>query len=204
MADYLNFGYKEPKSAFVKRKITKKGLHEPKTFLGEYFVHYFIPKYENNVIALVYLGAAILVIVVGLRGIGTAVEGTFVPDFMLQDFEGGKKLSTNLVLGALVLEFFMIFLLSMVMFFTPEKNGRGVDPPGSGIKNKLQALIQVRSYIKGESDDFKIAEDKKSDLLKFIGYLDKFIDREEGLSPIPGPKVKNAENPPGLSSDTEK
>lgn len=89
----------------------------PKTAFGRYMVYKFIPQYSNNVQGAVYIGAAILIIIVGLRGLGK-VAGTIaiVPKFLIHD----NSIDPLYVIGALFLEFFMLLLLAVVTFFTPE------------------------------------------------------------------------------------
>jgi len=92
---------------------------EPKTALGRYMVYTFIPNYTNNVMGFVYMGAAILIIIVGLRGLGSMVGQLHIlPDFLLD--ANGAKISPYVVIFALFLEFFLLLTLGTVTFFTPE------------------------------------------------------------------------------------
>lgn len=92
----------------------------PKTAFGRYMVYTFIPNYANNVQGLVYMGAAILIIIVGLRGLGTvAYDIPVVPKFLF-DHET-HKVAPMWVMTALLLEFSLLMVLAIVTFFTPEE-----------------------------------------------------------------------------------
>ena len=95
----------------------REPLHQPKTAIGKFMTFKFIPKYSNNVMGLVYLGAAILIIIVGLRGLG-AIAGTvgLIPSFLIG---ADNKIDPYWVMLALLLEFGMLFLLGIVTFYTP-------------------------------------------------------------------------------------
>ena len=65
-------------------------------------VYKFVPQYANNVQGLVYMGAACLIIIVGLRGIGkVAASIAIVPKFLL-GLDG--KVAPMWVMAALFLE----------------------------------------------------------------------------------------------------
>ncbi|MBU0561269.1 MAG: hypothetical protein KJ799_16825 [Bacteroidetes bacterium] len=92
----------------------------PKTAIGRYMVYTFIPRYANNVSGIVYMGAAILIIIVGLRGLGEiAGQLAIVPKFLL-DHEG-VKIDANWVMLALFLEFSLLMIMAFVTFMTPEE-----------------------------------------------------------------------------------
>jgi len=62
----------------------REPLHQPKTVVGKFMANKFIPKYANKVMGFVYLGAAVLIIIVGLRGLGS-LAGTvgIIPSFLI-------------------------------------------------------------------------------------------------------------------------
>ncbi len=100
--------------------MAEKKFNEPKTAFGRYMVNKFIPQYSNNVMGLVYVGAAILIIIVGMRGLGELVgQLGFFPQFMLN--ETGTKISPQVVVLSLFLEFLLLLILAVVTFFTPEE-----------------------------------------------------------------------------------
>ena len=95
-----------------------KVVHEqPKTAFGRFMVYTIVAKYANNIQGFVYMGAAILIIIVGLRGLGE-LAGTLsaVPKFLL-DHEG-MKIDPNWVMIALFLEFFLLMILAIVTFLS--------------------------------------------------------------------------------------
>ncbi|HOJ37006.1 MAG TPA: hypothetical protein PLP99_03470 [Ignavibacteriales bacterium] len=104
--------------------MTENKPNQPKTAFGRFMVHYFIPNFANNVQGLVYFGAAFLVIIIGLRGLGTvAGKISIVPKFLLAyDAElEGMAISPNWVMVALFIEFFLLLLMAITVFFTPEE-----------------------------------------------------------------------------------
>ena len=82
-----------------------------------YWLKYnFAAEYEKSIQAMVYAGAALLVIIVGLRGLGNISDVPFIPDFLL-NHEG--KIDSNFVMIGLLVEFTMLCLLAAVSFFSP-------------------------------------------------------------------------------------
>ena len=125
----------------------REPLHQPKTFIGKFMVYKFIPKYANNVMGLVYLGAALLIIIVGLRGLGS-LAGTvgLIPDFLIGP---DNKIDPYWVMFALLVEFAMLFLLGIVTFYTPSEyvdilhtEEKDTDIKGSAkeLRNELREL----------------------------------------------------------------
>jgi hypothetical protein len=96
----------------------------PKTAFGKWMVYKFIPQYSNNVYGLVYLGAGILIIVVGIRGLGTAAYNIPIIPKILMD-NATKKIDANIVMLAIFLEFFLLCCMAAVTFFTPEDESLG-------------------------------------------------------------------------------
>lgn len=96
---------------------------------------------------LVYLGAAILIIIVGLRGLGS-LAGTvgLIPSFLIG---GDNKIDPYWVMLALLLEFGMLLLLGLVTFFTPseyvdiihsDEKGQEIKSSAKDLKNELRDL----------------------------------------------------------------
>jgi hypothetical protein len=81
--------------------------------------------YMNKITGAVYTGAAILIIIVGLRGLGTlAGELEVVPRFLI-DAEG--KIDANFVVGGLFLEFVMLLIMALATFMAPTGYEKGAD-----------------------------------------------------------------------------
>lgn len=104
----LNLRLKEK----AKPKNEDEEPNRPQSWIGKLVVNTGIPRYENNIIGFVFAGAAFLVIVIGLRGLGKAV-----PSF-LAGSDG--RLDVSIILTALIIEFIMISILAVIMFFKPE------------------------------------------------------------------------------------
>ena len=140
---------------------TNKLNNEPQTSFGKYMAYNFIPKHANKVNGLVYFGASILIIVVGLRGLGSlAGKVSVIPSFLIGP---DGKIDPTWVLLALLIEFTMLLLLGFVTFFTPsdpiaKPQTDSVDLDISKLKDNLRDL----KYFADE--EIKIVED----------YLDKF------------------------------
>jgi len=144
--------------------VAEKKFNEPKTAFGRYMVYKFIPQYSNNVMGLVYVGAAILIIIVGMRGLGELVgQLGFFPKFMLN--EAGTKISPQVVVLSLFLEFFLLLILAVVTFFTPEEAHHG--------ESETQTTVKV------EFPDFKAEIEKIKELsneerIMVRSFLDEF------------------------------
>lgn len=156
----------------------------PKTGIGEWMVNYIIPQFENNVMAMVYLGAAFLVVIVGLRGVGEAINNVaFVPDFLIDTTEEMSHLSNNVVILALLLEFFLITTMAFVMFFKPEQSVDMLSyPTGPGpIKfpdNISEYLREVKNFFEEEIQSPLIDKDKKKQVQEFIPIMEFYIEQE--------------------------
>ncbi len=124
---------------------------------SEWMQDFVIPQFANNVLSFVYAGAGVLVMIVGLRGLGDLRPIGFIPDALL-DADG--MLRGGVVFAALCLELFLLLLLAILFFFTPDvSNGNGarqkspdyVQPDEAPPKNfegltreALQALIEKK------------------------------------------------------------
>ncbi len=122
----------------------------------------FIPRYENNVLALVYIGAAFLVVVLGLRGLGSSI-----PDFM-QD-QVTHRLHNWVVFFALSAEFLMILFLGLTMLFKVEdssglfKHFIKVEEKHKGEIKELTTIAEIGVAIDKLNHDF---DDLKNKLAK--------------------------------------
>lgn len=140
----------------------KKNQDGPKTAFGRYMVYTFIPKYANNVQGLVYMGAAFLIIIVGLRGLGTvAYDIPIVPKFLFDSVT--HKVAPMWVMAALFLEFSLLMVLAIVTFFTPEEFGGGEPEKAASGDNELARLKSTINEIKG------LAQED-------INFLNRYVD----------------------------
>jgi len=92
-------------------------------------------QYENNAQAMAYVGAAILIALIGLRGI------KFIP-----------KNEPTAILLALELEFSLLLLLGMVIFFKPEERKRH---GGEEKKNGVNGVEELREAVKKIEEKYK-------------------------------------------------
>lgn len=96
-----------------------------------YMREYFTERYSNTVLGFVYMGAAILIIVIGIRGL------KFLP-----------STDPSIVLGALGLEFMLLITYAMVMIYGKPEEGLQPSPPiGSLAHSSNQGLL-----LDGESE----------------------------------------------------
>lgn len=155
-----------------------KIANTPKTSFGKWMVNTVIPNYANNVQGVVYMGAAVLIIIVGLRGLGKiAGELAVVPKFLIKD----GKLDPNWVMMALFLEFFLLLILSIVTFFTPEDHHGSVPEHSSKSVEKfgldITTIKQELSQLKGIAyEDLKVIDDyveKMTQISKRLAHMNK-------------------------------
>ncbi len=72
--------------------------------IGLYMRHYFTLEYGNGMLGVVYIGAAILIIVIGLRGL------KFIP-----------ATAPSIVVSALMLEFVLLIIYAMTVIYTKDE-----------------------------------------------------------------------------------
>jgi hypothetical protein len=82
-------------------------------FLGD-----FMQRYSNVIKALVYAGAAFLVVIVGLRGLGDMSTIGIVPKWLLEESTG--RISVNIVMFGLVAEFAILLAFALLAFNAPK------------------------------------------------------------------------------------
>ena len=145
--------------------------HEPKTSFGRYMAYNFIPKHANKVNGLVYFGASILIIVVGLRGLGSlAGKVGVIPSFLIGP---DSKIEPTWVLLALLIEFTMLLLLGFVTFFTPSD---------SGIKEQYDNSVLDTAKLKEDLRNLKDIADEEIKVVE--NYLDKFNNLSKKVNEI--------------------
>lgn len=123
--------------------------------------------HTNKVMGLVYIGAAFLIIIVGLRGLGSIVgDISMIPGFLVDAKSG--KIDSNWVIFALFLEFFMLVLLSTVTFFTPQEEK----------KKSMASLEEFREGIK------EIKSFTEEELKVMKSYIDEFEHMSGKISQV--------------------
>jgi len=153
----------------------REPLHQPKTAVGKFMANVFIPKYANKVMGLVYLGAAILIIIVGLRGLGS-IAGTvgLIPSFLIG---ADNKIDPYWVMLALLLEFAMLLLLGLVTFYTPSEY---VD-----IIHTDEKEAEFKSSAKDLKNELRDLKDFANEEMRVIeDYVEKFDSLSEKVRNI--------------------
>ncbi len=123
-------------SDFVVKEIedTTKGIewsHNRGKFLGGlrlYMAHHFTEKYSNNVTGLAYFGAAILIVIIGIRGL------KFIP-----------ATKPSLILAAISLEGSLLALLAFGLVYTEEEErvDKLMKKMEDAAKNQLETMKDV-------------------------------------------------------------
>ncbi|MCW5894848.1 MAG: hypothetical protein KIT50_04540 [Bacteroidetes bacterium] len=123
------FGHNEISASELRRarldlKRVVKSIHhfgnDDRTLLGEWMQDMVVPVYTNNVAGAVYIGAGLLVVIVGLRGLGDLSTWS-LPSWFLND---QSRLREAIVLSALALELLLLVFLGVLQMFTPEDTRR--------------------------------------------------------------------------------
>lgn len=108
---------------------------------SQWMIEEVIPKYENNVQAMAYWGAAILIVFVGMRGIQLLTKN-----------------DPSLLVFSFFLEFSLLGLLGLLLFFKPERNehnGR-VEPDELGrLERELGESKQTIQSFMAEFEKYK-------------------------------------------------
>jgi hypothetical protein len=100
----------------------------------------FAVRHERLIQSLVYVGAAFLVIIVGLRGLGDLSRTTFIPNFIL-DADG--KIESNIIMIGLLIEFTMLCLLAAVTYFTTDERQDGLQISIENLSESVSKLTQT-------------------------------------------------------------
>jgi len=129
-------------------KIKNSQEDQPKTGFGTWMVYRVIPRWENNVLGLVYYFAGFLIIIIGLRSIGTSLQDVPILN-MLADPKDGK-LQIGWIVGALIFECVMVVILATVMFFKQEETDDKITIAENITLD--QAIARIKKA-KEESDD---------------------------------------------------
>ena len=155
------------------------GKHSRNNSFSHWLKYNFAAKYEESIQAMVYAGAALLVIIVGLRGLGNISDVPYIPDFLL-NHEG--KIDSNLVMIGLLVEFTMLCLLAAVSFFSPQDRDKNLQ---SSINNLAETVDTLSKSVPSEVGQnlMKSAQETKSAIESFLNkemeILNKFKTQTE-------------------------
>lgn len=126
-------------------------------------------RYSNVIQALVYAGAAFLVVIVGLRGLGDLSQLGFMPQFLLDENTG--RISVNIVIFGLVAEFAMLMALAFVFFKAPK----------FGAESFLQAKTIAPMVISSSTDVAKLV-DAERQIIETLGRkIETLIEAERRI-----------------------
>lgn len=161
-----------------------------------YWLKYnFAAKYEESIQAMVYAGAALLVIIVGLRGLGNISDVPYIPDFLL-NHEG--KIDSNFVMIGLLVEFTMLCLLAAVSFFSPRDKNQDLQ---MSINNLTETIDTLSESVPSEVGQnlMKSAQQTKNAVESFLSKEMEIIEKiktqtEERLLQLNEDNVKIRKN----------
>ena len=113
-----------------------------------YMTRHFAEKYSNNVQGFAYAGAAILIVVIGIRGL------KFIP-----------PTQPSVLLAAITLEFTMLMLLAITLFYTEEEQRidkliRNLEESSEGQKFELINLVRT-------------SQQQQRDLASMVDYIQR-------------------------------
>ncbi len=155
----------------------------------------FAAEYEKSIQALVYAGAALLVIIVGLRGLGDISDVPIIPGFLL-NHEG--KIDSNFVMIGLLVEFTMLCLLAAVSFFAPRDRDQDLQ---SSINNLAETVDTLTEAVPSEVGQtlMKSAQETKNAIESFLNKEMEILDKiktqtEERLLQLNDDNVKIRQN----------
>ena len=111
-----------------------------KSTLGDWLRYRFATEFDQNIQALVYFGAAFLVIIVGLRGLGDLSDVSFIPNFFL---DSNGKIDAHIVMIGLVIEFLMLCLLAAVSFFAPAEKRADLQSSIDNLSKSVEKLSET-------------------------------------------------------------
>ncbi len=132
----------------------------PKSELRRKLAFKWIPQIENNVLAFVYLFAAVLVVTLGLRGMGEQMPFDFLKD-------SSGRLSSWIILVALFIEFVAILILALTMYFKPEevhslvhefRMHSGGKMSGIGVGNLVNNILKLSGNLDEGTSQSEILE----------------------------------------------
>ncbi len=107
------------------------------TSLRNWLEYNFAERHEKSIQAMVYVGAALLVIIVGLRGLGDISTISYIPKFLLNQ---DGKIDSSIVMIGLLVEFTMLCLLAAVSFFSPQDGDDGLQRSIGYLSNNVETL----------------------------------------------------------------
>ena len=150
-----------------------------KTNFGHWLKYKFAIDFDQQVQAMVYFGAAFLVIIVGLRGLGDLSHVSFIPGFLL-DSEG--KIESNIVMLGLLIEFLMLCLLAAVSYFSPAEKRGDLQTSIESLSQSVEKLTEtipseiIQKLIASTQETANAAESLLSDEIEVLNNFRSKLD----------------------------
>ncbi len=139
----------------------------------EWMQDFVIPQFANNVQSLVYGGAGLLVMIVGLRGLGDLRAVGFVPLFLL-DADG--MLKSWIVFIGLNLELAMLLLLAILFFFTPDELRYSKVPKEQAASDEIPTVDMNQTKLEGLTKEaLQALIERKVDEIRMIERIQKML-----------------------------
>ncbi len=122
-----------------------------------YMTRHFSEKYSNNVQGFAYGGAALLIVIIGIRGL------KFIP-----------PTQPSILLAAITLEFAMLILLAVTLFYTEEEQRmdklmRNLEESSEGQKYELINLVRT-------------SQQQQRDLASMVDYIQRQTDNLQRMA----------------------
>jgi len=122
-----------------------------------YMTRHFAEKYSNNVQGFAYGGAALLIVIIGIRGL------KFIP-----------PTQPSILLAAITLEFSMLTLLAVTLFYTEEEQRmdklmRNLEESSEGQKYELINLVRT-------------SQQQQRDLAAMVDYIQRQTDNLQRMA----------------------
>lgn len=122
-----------------------------------YMTRHFAEKYSNNVQGFAYGGAALLIVIIGIRGL------KFIP-----------PTEPSILLAAITLEFAMLSLLAVTLFYTEEEQRmdklmRNLEESSEGQKYELINLVRT-------------SQQQQRDLASMVDYIQRQTDNLQRMA----------------------
>ncbi|MDZ4744790.1 MAG: hypothetical protein SGJ05_02170 [bacterium] len=179
--EILYLRIKEFFSDFVVKEIvdTQKGIEWSRNRLNFmkglrlYMTHHFTEKYSNNVTGLAYFGAAILIVVIGVRGL------KFIP-----------ATKPSLILAAISLEGIMLALLAFALVYTEEEEriDKLMKKMEDANKNQLETMKDVGEDMHKVADAL-VGETSEIIKKKVADAIQEALSSDENVRKVVSEKV---------------
>jgi hypothetical protein len=106
---------------------------------SEIFWQEFGLKHSNKVLGIVYAAAAILILTIGLRALGTSVAySPFVPEFLVDP--STNRVATHWIMFALMIQSISLIILSFITYYSSKEASAEVSAEYNELKRSLDEM----------------------------------------------------------------